>query len=114
MIYAILIVHFGIICGHFLYGMRQYLPKTETLDEETKQTSYAVFHYMSVVYIVIAIYLLAVVFESMAVSIEAIHFIGYFYIGCGVVNFYYGTKVGLNKMFQWILFFILGILMVLY
>lgn len=99
--------------GHFLYGMLVYLKEVHTLpqDEVTEKTTDAIFHYNSVMFVLVLGYILLIAMNLAPLNRGLLVFMGLWFIGSGGINFYYASRptIGLFKMFQWILFFATGL-----
>lgn len=110
MFFVLLLLFTIIFVGHFVYGFRQYIPyllkNTDIIDEQSK----AIFGYISSIYILIFFLLISKLMGLNILSPEIFKFLGIWFLMCSAINFYYAKKVGILKIFQWILFLIIGIL----
>lgn len=104
----------GIFLGHFIYGLKFYLPKTSGENQTAQLTTKAVFHYVSLLYILYLGYLTGHLAGAWQADQTLMLFLGLWFCGCGMVNLFYGVRAGLLKIFQWVFFFPLGILLLVW
>lgn len=114
MIYILLGWFSLIVVGHFVYGLTNYVSKIIVADAVVKNQSKAIFHYISILYVIL---FMGLIFEWMGKPILTGPLtlgLGLWFLSCGGINFYYGLKIGIFKMFQWVFFLVMGVLFLLY
>lgn len=113
MIYITLLLVALMTAGHFVYGHLFYLKDAHNSirSELTSKTTDAVFHYNSVMFILTLSYILFVALKLLEIDRGLIIFLSFWFIGAGIVNMYIALRsnIGLFKMFQWALFFLTGL-----
>jgi hypothetical protein len=119
MIYICAYLSVFMLIGHLAAGMKMYLkPMLESNTEEVaKNVMHAVFHYMTIVMLLSAVYLVSFAHNLFPISLDIVRFIGIFYLVCGLTQMVMAISTngmkGLMKMFQWTMFLPIGILAVL-
>lgn len=113
MIYITLLLIAIMTAGHFLYGQFIYLKEIHTspINELTEKTTDAMFHYNSIMFSISLAYILFVALRLFELNRSLVIFMSLWFIGSGIVNLYTAlqSKVGVVKMFQWALFFLTGL-----
>jgi hypothetical protein len=119
MIYICAYLSVFMLIGHLAAGMKMYLkPMLESNTEEVaKNVMHAVFHYMTIVMLLSAVYLVSFAHNLFPISLDIVRFIGIFYLVCGLTQMVMAISTngmkGLMKMFQWTMFLPIGILAIL-
>lgn len=113
MIYITLLLIAIMTAGHFLYGQFIYLKDAHisTQSKLTSKTTDAVYHYNSVMFVLTLSYMLLMALKLVEVNRGLIIFLSLWFIGSGIVNITIALRsnIGLLKMFQWALFFLSGL-----
>ena len=111
----------GVVVGHFLMGSKLYLSPmlAAEFDAVAKKTMHAVFHYLSVFLILAAGVLLAAGTGCTGLGdlTGAVRFIAVNFLAFAawqvVLALGSGIEKPLTKMFQWVLFLLIGVLALL-
>lgn len=114
MIYFILFCFLVVSVGHFIYGIKSYLSCLGNKDTIVTNQSKAIFHYISAAYLIILTGLFLDIFGYSILNQTNTKALGLWFLACGGINFFYGLKVGIFKLFQWIFFFVISVLFFLY